>query len=119
MNENIESAYNKELDAVVVRMPEDITLDALSRWKKEIPVLLKANQGCALLLDTNTHNFESIDSLRLLREILEDCAAQHLIFKVAFVTPRQFREPGIQSSREAYFETFDDAAAWLASQGET
>lgn len=98
-------------------MPEYITLNELYRWKKEFLGLLytrAGNEKIALLVDMNTHQFESVECLKLLRNLFSnELKAKDYISKVAFVAPAQYREPEIVSSTEAYFSHFEEAHDWL------
>jgi hypothetical protein len=118
MRNTIETEYDRELDAITVRMPESIMCNALTTWQSHFLALLgerERDHGHALLFDSHTHNFESFECLRLLRELFDELVATHCLSRIAFVAPRQFREPEIRSPQEAYFETFDEASKWLAS----
>jgi len=118
MSGKIEIEYNKIIDAITVRMPDKVTFDALKKWRSDFLALLKKHENyqCpALLIDVNKHDFESIDSLKLLRDLLDDLVVKNIISRIAFVIPKQFKELGIRSKREAYFETCDEAYIWIKS----
>ena len=117
MAEHIEMKFDSEINAFIVSMPELITHSALKIWNKEFLKLLcerASNEKAALLLDTNKHDFESIECLKLLRELLSnERQVRESISKVAFVQPRQYREPEIISPVEAYFSQFEEAHNWI------
>ncbi len=66
----------------------------------------------ALLLDTNKHQFESIECLKFLRDLISN-EVIHRLSSVAFVQPREYRTPEVPSSTEGYFDNFEDAYTWL------
>ena len=108
--------YDDEISALVVRMPDFITLNMLKRWKDEF--LLSLNQivgqeKVALLIDTNTHQFESIACLKLLRDLTNEPQVIGRISRVAFVGPSQYKQPEVVNSSEAYFSQFEKAHNWL------
>lgn len=113
----IESKFDDEIDAFIIRMPENITLSALEIWQNEFLALLHEraeNEKVSILLDTNKHEFESIECLKLLRNLLVDePLIKNGISRVAFVAPKQYREPEIISPKEAYFSRFEEALNWL------
>ena len=113
----IETTFDNDVNAFIVRMPDHIALEELNHWRKEFLLSLGEGVGddkAALLLDTNKHQFESIECLKLLRELLSnERQIKHCISRVAFVQPRHYREPEVSSSTEAYFSSFEDAYHWL------
>ena len=117
MGRYINTKFNNEINAFIVLMPEYITLNELHRWKKEFLKSLyerAGNEKVALLMDMNTHQFESIESLKLLRNLLSnELKFKNNISKVAFVQPRQYRVHEITSPTEAYFSHFEEAHNWL------
>ena len=119
MSDNITTEYNEEINAIIVRMPDEITLNLLKQWQNDFLILLKTRKlrkSLSLLLDVNKHNFESIECLKLLREFLsQNVVVNQNISKIAFVTPKKFRKPGTRTSKEGYFESFDEASIWLKS----
>ncbi len=111
----INTTFEHNINAYIVHMPENITFEELSFWSKEFLQSLSKSKSekCTLLLDTNRHQFESIASLKLLRDILSDEKVKHCISKFAFIQPRQYREPNIISPKEGYFTNFEDAYRWI------
>ncbi len=81
----INTTFEHNINTYIVHMPENITFEELSFWGKEFLQSLSKNKKCSLILDTNRHQFESIASLRLLRDILSDEKVKHCISKFAFV----------------------------------
>ena len=117
MSSQIDTNYDDEISAFVARMPEYITFKELKQWRTEFLASLDkivGHERVALLINTNTHQFESITCLKLLRDLLSsEPQVKHCISRVAFVQPRQYREPSIWSSNEGYFSCFKDAYCWL------
>lgn len=112
--------FDQELNAIIVNMPKVITLDILKKWRKiflELLVKRHANKKVALSLDTNRHDFESIECIKLLRELLsKNMHVNQSISRIAFVQPVNYREPEIVNSTEAYFSQAEDAQEWLKRQ---
>lgn len=117
MPHHIETTFEKELNAIIVYMPELITLSALECWREQLLKLLTKldqNGKVALLLDTNRHDFESVECLKLLRELLSnEPRVRENISRVAFVQPGHYKEPEIVSPTEAYFSQRKEACEWL------
>ena len=109
--------FDNNIDAYIVLMPEYISLDSLHLWAKELDCLLKwrkPQEDVALLIDTNRHQFESIECLKFLRDFLSnDSAIVRHLSCAAFVSPKDTRPAQIVSAKEAYFTEFDDAYQWL------
>jgi hypothetical protein len=120
MGGHIHTKFDQEINAFIILMPEYITPNELSIWSKKFLKLLRKwaeKKKVKLLVDTNRHQFESIECLKLLRNLLSnDWQVQNSISKVAFVQPRQYRKPEIISPAEAYFSNFEDAHIWLRQQ---
>ena len=116
LEQHITTTYDKNINALIVKMPEKITFEELELWKDRFLLSLeetKQHKNLSLLLDTNQHQFESIMCLKLLRDILSIKQVQNHISKVAMVQPEQYREAKIHSKTEAYFSSFDAAYDWL------
>ncbi len=109
----INTTFKHNINTYIVHMPENITFEELSFWGKEFLQSLVKSEKCSLLLDTNRHQFESIASLKLLRDILSDEKVKCCISKFAFVQPKQYRSPTIVSSKEGYFTNSEDAYRWI------
>ncbi len=107
---------NREADCYVVRFPDHIELELMKKWGHEFKSKLVGESGLVLLLDTNTHNFESVECLKWLREFLtkEDLVV-NAIKRVAFVQSEAHRVSGIISDREGYFSNPESAKKWLDS----
>lgn len=114
---SMKTKFDPELNAFVVRMPDFITLEELKTWSRDFLKILKEKsnlQTVSLLLDTNTHAFESIECLKFLREFLTGLNQMKSgLCRGAFVAPIKYREPEVVSSKEAYFSHFEDARVWL------
>jgi len=113
----IDTRHASEIRALIVRMPALITLNMLNDWSAQLLYMLNEcaeGEKITLLLDMNTHNFESIECLKYLREFLS-CNQQikNIVSRAAFVQPEQYRKPEIVSSEEAYFSKFEDAYYWI------
>ena len=116
---NINTTFEKDINAFVVCMPENITLKVLKLWKKEFLQSLtegERSKKSGLLLDTNKHQFESIECLKLLRNILSNKQTKQYISTFACIQPIQYRKPNIVSSEEGYFANFEDAYSWLQNK---
>ena len=120
MSSYIETKFDQKINAFIVLMPEYITLNLLNLWSKEfLKSLCKqaVNDKVSLLVDTNKHQFESIECLKLLRNFLTNKKqVRNNISNVAFVQPKQYRKPEIVSPKEAYFSNFEDAHNWLTQR---
>ena len=116
-NTTIKTNYDDNSGAFVIRFPEYTTFAELKSWGENFrKILLKQekNHKPGLLLDTNSHNFESISCLKFLRNFLQEVnQMDNGISKVAFVQPVQYRQPEIMNSCEAYFSKFEEAYQWL------
>ncbi len=116
MNMQINTTFDNNINSIIVRMPEEITFEILKLWEEELLELIskiEENEDISLLIDTNKHNFKSIECLKLLREILSNAHTKYSFSKFAFIQPRQHREPNIINSKEGYFINFEDAYCWL------
>ena len=117
MSEEIESKYDEEIRTYTVFFPEHVTFENLSNWKIKFQEKLDTRlrpRSEALLLNSNIHDFESIECLKYLREALTHFAnLENGIHKIAFVQPAQYREPEIISKNEAYFVNTEEAKLWL------
>ena len=113
----IVSLYDEELQAFTVSFPEYICHESLNAWKNVFLEVLKTRMTVKperLLLNLNKHEFESIECLKFLREILTQITSiENGIYKIAFVQPSHHRKPGIVSENEAYFVNIEDAKSWL------
>lgn len=67
-----------------------------------------------LLIDTNLHQFESVQCLKGLRDFLTmNPVIQSRKVKAAFVKPENVMPSHIKSEFEAYFHSYDEAYKWL------
>lgn len=117
MRDEIESKYDEAMGAYLVSFPEHVTYEALSKWGVEFQEILVSRgqqKPEALLLDSNKHDFETIECLKFLREILTQFAnMKNGICKIAFVQPTNYRKPEVVSLSEAYFASAEEAKSWL------
>ena len=98
----------------MIIFPNYITLESLMTWGIIIKNKIAGNTGLTLLIDTNSHNLESVECLKWLRNFLtKEIAVSQAIDKVAFIQPVIYRAPGIMSQREAYFSDINSAKKWL------
>lgn len=114
--ESIHTVYDPIIEAYVVSFPSEVSLHSLSAWGCEFIRVLdaRADRTAGLLVNTNTHGFESVDCLRWLRDFFaKEYSVKRGIDRVAFVQPIQYRVPEIVSDYEAYFSTVEDARKWL------
>ena len=111
---NINSKYNKDLNILIVTLPDYIKIHDLNIWKSEfIATLSHSEDQTALLIDTNLHDFESIECLKLLRQLFDEPIVKEKIKKTAFVSPEKYKKAELTSVIEAYFESLDKAYNWL------
>lgn len=115
MTPSISTTYDTTLDAVIIRFPDTVTEGQMRQWAAALPGRLAplGRNSSSMLLDTNRHQFESMECLRLLRSALESSHVRRAIRRVAFVQPVSFRIPGVVSAEEAYFSTVEDACTAL------
>lgn len=113
----IKTNYDDASGAFVIHFPEYTTFAELQSWGENFrKILLKQehNHKPGLLLDTNSHNFESILCLKFLRSFLQEITQiDNGINKIAFIQPVQYRQPEIANSYQAYFSKFEEAYQWL------
>ena len=115
MTDQINLEYDTGLQGFVVVMPEHVTLDALNNLRERLfaAIATVTTMPFCLLIDTNRHDFESIDCLRGLREVLEAPQFVNNCARVAFVQPRQYQEPHMESDQVGYFDNVEEARGWL------
>ena len=114
--QEMEIVSKKELDYYLVTFPIYITLESLKNWGAEIKLEFEKGDGFGMLIDTNTHNFESIECLSWLRRFLSDLVDNQCITMIAFVQPETYRAPEVISDQEAYSSNSDSAKQWLKLQ---
>lgn len=114
----VRTEYRQEIGAYLVSFPSEVSLNALKIWGSGFTLELQARSGPAgLLVDTNTHAFESTDCLKWLRKFFtEEPVLRHKINRVTFVQPVQYRAPEIVNESEAYFSTVEEACEWLSKR---
>jgi hypothetical protein len=113
---HITTKYDAEIGVFIICLPEFITFTELKQWKAEFLSSLKDikdNIKRAILIDTNTHQFESIACLKLLRDLCNEPQVKSCISRTAFVSPSQYRKPEMVSATEGYFSSFEEAYNWL------
>jgi hypothetical protein len=117
MQNRIEFNFDKRINGYVVTMPDFVTLDMIEEWKDRFDQELKTIRTSikfALIFNTNKHNFESIQCLKVLREYLTDNKVLKSCFsRTALVAPAKFMAPVIKSEVEAYFDNLEQAFKWL------
>jgi len=117
MNRNIQVSFDNKINGYIIRMPEFISLNSIEEWTHKFELDLKTlplGQRVVMLIDTNKHEFESIQCLKNLREFFTSSSLiQSNIVKVAFVRPKSYGEPHVKSDLEAYFESVEEAYKWL------
>jgi len=102
LKNSIEIHYDEKIDGYVISMPDFISLEILEEWQERFNIELSSKMDDApfkLLLDSNKHDFESIQCLKILRDYLSEL--REVIDRVAFVAPANFVEPHIESESEA------------------
>ena len=117
MENKIEFNLDIRINGYVVTMPDFVTLDMIEEWKvrfdRELKTIRRSNKY-AFIFDTNKHNFESIQCLKILREYLTDNKVLKSRFsRAALVAPAKFMAPSIKSEVEAYFDNLEQAYKWL------
>jgi hypothetical protein len=119
MKDSIQVKFDEELKGYGISMPDIVSISAIEEWTDRFGSDLRTTspgQKTILLIDTNQHQFESIQCLRILRDFFANISAiKSNGVKVAFVQPANFVEPQIKSDREAYFESFEEAYEWLGA----
>ena len=117
MRQNIQTRFDESINGYVVSMPELISFEAINEWRESINKELKSlqnNQKVVILIDTNKHQFESIQCLKSIRELFTNNEViQSNGVKAAFVQPQSYMEPHIKSESEAYFDNVSSAFKWL------
>lgn len=113
----VQTRFDSRLDAFVVTFPEFVTLHCLREWGEAFPLELERHSNdVALLLDTNQHNFESVECLKWLRTFLMgEPSVESNIYRVAFIQPSEYRNAEVVSNGEAYFTHMKEAQRWLRS----
>lgn len=112
----MEIFFKKEIDCYLVTFPDYITLECLKNWGGKIKTEFEKSFSFGMLIDTSTHNFESIECLKWLRQFLSDLVSKKCITIIAFIQPEAYREPEVVSDKEAYFSNIDSAKKWLKLQ---
>jgi hypothetical protein len=113
--DHIYMEYDQEIESYLVSFPREVLLNALETWGSDfMQELCERSDQVGLLVDTNTHNFESIACLKWLKNFLtEEPVVTIGINRVAFVQPVQYRMPEVVTESEAYFSTCKEAYEWL------
>lgn len=112
---DIQTIFDDSTNVYIVSMPKYITLEALRIWSQFfLKILEERSRKVGLLLDTNLHEFESVECLKFLREFLTNKKqVKSRISRVAFVQPLRSGQPEIISNNEAYFSDIGKAHKWL------
>lgn len=117
MNGAIQIKFDEKLNGYIIRMPAFISLKSIEEWKRQFALNLKSlplTQKIVLLIDTNRHEFESIQCLKNIRDFFtSNYVIQSNVVKVAFVQPNSYMAPHIKSEIEAYFDSIEEAYKWL------
>jgi hypothetical protein len=113
--DRIHTVYRPDLKSYVVSLPSGVSHSALKKWSFEFIRELQSRRSKAgLLFNTGDHDFESIDCLKLLKDLFtKNRAIRKKINRVAFVQPIQYRNPEVISDSEAYFSAEQKAIEWL------
>ncbi len=94
----IQTRFDAGLDAFVVKFPEFVTLSCLRDWGDVFLLELESHSNnVALLLDTNQHNFESVECLKWLRSFFGGRAD----YRINRVSSGVHSATGIQASRSS------------------
>ena len=117
MNGNVQVTFDKKINGYIIRMPDFVSINSIEEWVHEFEHILKSlplTQRITMLIDANKHEFESTQCLKLLREFFTtNVVIQSNVVKVAFVQPKNYREPQAVSEIEGYFESTEEAYKWL------
>ena len=72
MSRNIEISFDERINGYTVKFPDFAELDVLKKAKTNFKKLLenKPRMNFSLLFDTGAHEFESIECLKYVRELL-------------------------------------------------
>lgn len=112
----IKTEHLKVANGFKVVLKDVITEIDLLNWKESFLEKVEnlVIENYCILLDSNSHNFESIECMKLLRDILiELTAAAKPLKTVAFVRALQYGPTKITSRSEAYFNSCKEALEWL------
>lgn len=111
----IQTRFDADLNAFIVEFPAFVTLETLHDWGKVfISELQNHDGGVALVINTNQHNFESVECLRWLRTFLAgEPIISSSVSRAAFIQPSEYRRPEVVSDVEAYFSSMNEAYRWL------
>ncbi len=114
---DVQTTFDDSINVFIVSMPSYIDLEELNIWSQHfLKNLEKRAEKVGLLLDTNLHEFESVECLKFLRQFLaKESLIKSRISRVAFVQPLKYRQPEIVSDIEAYFSNVEEAHKWLNS----
>ncbi len=109
----------KLLDGILgykVLLPELITSKSLIELRDILSQKLEEEQidNYCLLVDSNAHEFESIETMKQLRDVLSSFTIEIEGLKtIAFVRPKERGGKSITSPNEAYFNDCNEALSWL------
>ncbi len=113
MKHSIHIDFDPHINGYLITMPESISLSAIEEWKVRFNQELKSvshHQAIIMLIDTNQHQFESVQCLKSLRDFFSTSPViQSNGVKVAFVQPENFMQPHVKSASEAYFTDYKKA----------
>ncbi len=115
--DHIHTSYRRDIKSHVVSLPSGVSHNALKKWSREFIRELQLRPGKAgLLFNAGDHDFESIDCLKLLKDLFtKNRAIKKSINRVAFVQPIQYRNPEVVSDLVAYISAEQKAIGWLKS----
>lgn len=111
----IQTRFDVDLNAFIVEFPVFVTLGYLTEWGQVfLSELERLDSDAALVLDTNQHEFESVECLRWLRIFLaSEPIIKSRVSRVAFIQPPKYRPPEVVSNVEGYFSNMEEARRWL------
>ena len=116
MNNSIRISFDDDINSYIVILPELVTLKMLIQSKTDFENLILSNphrDKFSLLFDTGLHEFESIECLKYLRTFLSIKPLIDNCHKYASVAPENYAQAEIKSDKEASFNKYSDAYAWL------
>lgn len=96
-----------------------VELKALKEAKQTFECLIKQTSGTecfSVLWDTGAHEFDSIECLKYCRSFLSFPALVSQCVRLVTVAPSQYMKSEIKSNKEASFNCYDEAYAWLHQQ---
>ena len=108
MSRNIGISFDQRINGYIVKFPDFVELDVLKKAKKNFGKLLKnePRMNFSLLFDTGAHEFESIECLKYIRELLSIKLLVDNCEIFASVAPESHAQAEVKSDKEALFNEY-------------